>query len=356
MTSARGAHNNSLQYIVGLLALLISLLAIFPGQYMVMNIAIVSLLFFFYILSNNGKIKMNDIFVAFLALAFIVIQLDVSKISIFVAFLFWQTKMFYKESSVKMYCNVLLICFICALIAYIFFGFNQQYDKIGWSASQQTNIVEKGMGFTNANRCMLFAFVLSCIMILQTEKLWHYLLILLLNYVLFQHTQSRTFFYILLLIVVVLLGFKLFRAENKISFVGKLVPLAYLLIFVLSFVLPYFFSDTFLNAIFTGRLAHNKAFLETGITLLGNQALETATFDSSYLHMLLTKGVLFFAAFSILLIVRCRKAVFSNKSAVILCAVFLTGFMEVIFLESNILYLMGIIFNSEVKEGEIYAQ
>lgn len=353
MTSVKRENSTFLRGLFGLMVLLICLLEIFPAYYYVFNIGIVFVLFLYYILFNCYMIKAWDVVIAVFSLALIVFLLDAARISIFVFYLFLQIKGFYSKASAKQYRNILLACFICVLIAYCF-GFNQQYDKLSWSPFQETFIEEKGLGFVNPNRCMLNAFCISCLVIMQTEKPWHYILVALLNYALFRFTQSRTFFYLLMAIVAVLLVLKLFRCETKLSFIGKAMPLVYLSAFALSIILPYFFSETVLNSLFTGRLVHNKEFLDTGITLLGNSALESLTFDSSYLHMLLTKGVVFFAVFSGLLIHKCRKAKISNKNAVILGAVFLSGFMEVIFLECNIMYLIGLALYTTEEEEQAY--
>lgn len=350
MTSAKRDNSSFFQGLFGLMVLLVGLLEIFPEYYYVFNIGIVVVLFLFYILSNQFMIKVWDIVFAGFSLVLIILLLDAARISIFVFYLFLQIRNFYNKAYVKQYLNILLACFILVLIAYCF-GFNQEYDKLSWSPSQGTVIEEKGLGFVNPNRCMLYLFCLSCLALLLSENSWQYIAILAINYVFFKYTQSRTFFYVMLFIIAVLLVLKLFRSEMKYTFIGKAVPVVFLGLLALSMILPQFFSNTFLNALFTGRLYHNKAFLGTGITLFGNAYLESATFDSSYLHMLLTKGIVFFALFTILLIGHCRKARINNKRAVLLCAIFMTGFMEVIFLECNIMYLIGAMLHWEDREG-----
>lgn len=353
MTSVKRGNSTFYQVFFGLMVLLVCLLEVFPAYYYAFNIGIVLTLLLYYIVSNQCIIKAQDVVVALFSLALIAFQLDVAKVSIFVFYLFLNIDGFYSKTSVKQYRNILLACFACVLIAYCF-GFNQEYDRLSWSPAQGTLIEEKGLGFANPNRCMLYAFCISCLVIMQTEKPWHYILVALLNYVLFSLTQSRTFFYAFMAIIAVLLVLKLFRCEKRYSFIGKAMPFVYLSAFALSIILPYFFSGTVLNSLFTGRLANNKEFLDTGITLFGNSDLETLTFDSSYLHMLLTKGAVFFAVFSGLLIHKCRKAKISNKNAVILGAIFLTAFMEVIFLECNIMYLIGLALHTTEEEERSY--
>ena len=346
-------HELLLKTLFGIAAFLICLLEIFPEQYYVFNIGIVLVLLAHYVLLSRFILKENIAYAALLALFLIMASLDVARISFFVFYLFLQSKNIYKRSFLKQYFGILLLCFVAVVIAYEVVGFNEAYDRLSWSPVKQGYIEEKALGFVNPNRCMLYLFCLSCLALLLSKKTWQYIAILAVNYVFYTNTQSRTFFYIMVFIIAILLLLKLFRWEMECSFIGKVVPLAFLGLLALSIILPQFFSNTFLNALFTGRLYHNKAFLETGITFFGNAELESATFDSSYLHMLLTKGIVFFALFTILLIGHCRKARINNKRAVLLCAIFMTGFMEVIFLECNIMYLIGAMLYWEDSKGVV---
>lgn len=354
MISPKRTSNTFLLCLLGMMAIINSCLVIFPKLYLVLNIAGVLLLFSYYILANGGIAKVQDVLIAILAAVLIVAWQDATKISLFVAFLFWQTSTLYEKSSTKLYRNILLAAFVCVVIAYCF-GFNRQYDRLNWSPSQQMYLRERPLGFINANRCMLFVFVISCMMLMGAEKVWQYLLIALANGILYQFTKSRTFLYVLLMVVGALCLLKVFKCEKTVSAFGKSIPWVYLALFAFSILLPYFFAGTRLDQIFTGRLGTNKAFLQSGITWFGNSALENTTFDSAYLHMLLTKGVVFLVLFTGIFFYCCKKATITNKGAVMLCAVLVAGFMEVIFLDSNILFLMGIAMHSGREKEENYA-
>lgn len=338
-----------LEWIFKITIVLVCLLTVFPNYYFIFNILIVGLLFLHYFVSCQNKIKHLDVLVLFFSIFQVLISLDVSRISIFIFYLFLRSKNLYNSRLLKKCLTIMFIFFVVILIAYSF-GFNQENDLLSWSRVEQGFIEEKSLGFTNPNRCMLFFFIISCLILLLTEKVRCYFFVFLTNIILYHFTQSRTYFYILILIIFLLLFMKWRKKENTYSFIGKIVPWAFLGLGILSVVLPYFFSDTYLNTLFTGRLVHNKEFLETGITLFGNSELETKTFDSSYLHMLLTKGAIYFVAFTILLFSYCKKTLITNKKAIIIMAIFGAAFMEVIFLESFIMLLIGVIINYNKTE------
>ncbi len=346
-------HRNEqlLKLLFGIETIFICLLGIFPEEYYVFNIAIVFVLSILYILCNRFKLRENVVCVAILTLFLIIASLDIARVSFFVFYLFLQSTAIYKRTFIKQYFWIFLFCFAAVVIAYKVVGFNAEYDRINWSPVKQEHIEEKALGFVNPNRCMLYLFCLSCLALQLTKKAWQYIAILAVNYLFFINTQSRTFFYAVVVIVALLLLMKVFRCETKYSFIGKVVPIIFIGLLALSIILPQFFSGTFMDALFTGRLRHNKEFLQMGITWFGNAELETVTFDSSYLHMLLTKGVVFLSLFAIMLVGNCRRARISNKRAVLLCAVFVVGFMEVIFLEYNIMYLIGAMLHWEDSTG-----
>ena len=329
-----------------LATLFICLLAVFPKHYFIFNIMIVILLVYNHMIYYRLGLKLQAVLVGLFAVTEVVLTRDVARISIFVFYLFLCTECLYEKTAVRRYTQIAAICFCTVLLAYLLVGFNRQYDRLSWDFYRQGFFEEKALGFTNPNRCMLQGFCLSALVLLQTDKVRHYLEILLVNLVLYQFTQSRTYFYVIVMIVFGLLVLKLLRRENTCSFLSKNAAAVFFVLLALSVILPAYFSDTVLNAIFTRRLVHNKVFLQTGITLLGNSLLESATFDSSYLHMLLAKGVLFLAVFSILLVWRCRHAEITNKKAIILLAIFLACFMEVMFLEYSVMYLIGLLLST----------
>lgn len=348
-------NERQLSVIFMLVTWMICMLQVLPELYYLLNVGIVSLLLIYYLINYQFRGSKRIIYIGLFMLLEVLVSADVSRVSILVMYFFLNVESFYKERTVKRYIKIQVWAFFLILLMYLVFGFNREYDRLSWDFVALRHFNEYALGFTNPNRCMLYAFCLSCILLLRTERKRDYFLVLLGNLVLYRLTQSRTFFYVLVMIVVVLLLLKMKRAEHRRGLLTRMVPWVFWGLFALSVLLPLFFSDTILNEIFTRRLAHNKEFLQEGLSLFGNAALEDATFDSSYLHMLLTKGVLFIAVYVQLLLSRCRRAVMSNKQAVVLCAVFFCCFMEVLFQECGILFLIGYAIHAPVEKEMVYA-
>lgn len=350
MEKLRDRGNAILRVGFSITALMICLLAIFPDLYFVFNVAIVLLLLIYYLLCNQFKVKLQAVVIAVFAAVEVVLTQDLARVSIFIFYLFLYTAGLYEKGNVKRYIQIMALSLFCVLLGYVFFNFNAGYDRVSWDFYLHDFFEEKALGFTNPNRCMLYVFCLSCLILANTSKVRHYFFVLAANYVLYLFTRSRTFFFVMIALVLCLLVFRLARREGRCGLLGRCVPLAFLILLALSVILPIFFANTDLNELFSRRLIHNKAFLETGLTLLGNSALESVSFDSSYLHMLLTKGVLFLAVYTFLLIHRMKQSKITNKQAVLLIGVFCASFMEAIFLEYNIMFLIGLLLN--ISNGE----
>ena len=77
-----------------------------------------------------------------------------------------------------------------------------------------------------------------------------------------------------------------------------------------------------------------------------NSKLAELTFDNSYLHMLLTKGVFYTLMYAYLVLCKKRR-ILTNKEAIVLISLFAVAFMEVIFLKYMVMIVMGYIHNRE---------
>ena len=335
--------------LLNLIILFTCLLEIFPNQYLLFNLMTSGLLCFYWFLNKSNKLQLIDVFLIMFVLLQIVGAFALDRISIFVFFLFLETQELYSKKSIKTATVIMVFFFVVVVMAYYFLGFNESFDLTSWDRVNNCYILQKGLGFTNANRCMLYLFCTSLLILLSTNKIIVYGFVLGINYVIYSETQSRTFFYAIIAVIALLLLLKMFKAEDKKTIIGKLAPMAFLVAFALSVILPLYFSNTVLNDLFTGRLAHNKEFLNYGLSLFGNSALEEMTFDSSYLHMLLTKGVLYTLMYSYLILR--KKRALTNKDSVVLVSLFAVSFMEVIFLKYMVMIVIGYIYNRENTEN-----
>ena len=330
--------------LLSLLIVFTCLLEIFPNQYLLFNLLTSGILCVYWFLNKTNRIQILDV----VLVLFVILQMagtfTVDRISIFVFFLFLETKELYSKKSIKVVTFIMGLFFAVVVMAYYLFGYNQSYDLTSWDRVNMCFILQKGLGFVNANRCMLYLFCTSLLILLLSKNLIVYALVLGVNYFVYVETQSRTFFYAISVILVLLVLFKIFKFEDKVTFLGKIAPITFFIIFALAII------NTNLDDIFTGRLAHGKAFLSYGMTLFGNSKLEAVSFDNAYLHMLLTKGILYTLMYSFL-IIRKRSRHLTNKDAVVLISLFSVAFMEVIFLKYMVMIVVGYIYNKENVEN-----
>lgn len=343
-------HNKAKSGLLGLIALFTCLLEIFPNQYMLFNLLTSGMLCIYWFLYKSNKMRILDV----VLILFVILQMvgagTVDRISIFVFYLFLETQELYSKKSIRTIVFIMSSFFIVVVLAYYIFGFNKSFDLTSWDRVNSTFILQKGLGFENANRCMLYLFCTSLLIILLSDKISVYVFVFLVNYLVFLETQSRTFIYALSIIVVFLLLLKVFRGEEKQSFLGKSPQLAFLIIFALSIILSLYFSDTVLDDFFVGRLVDNKEYLSYGLSLMGNSKLAELTFDNSYLHMLLTKGVFYTLMYAYLVLCKKRR-ILTNKEAIVLISLFAVAFMEVIFLKYMVMIVMGYIHNREIADN-----
>ena len=344
------SNYKSRTFLLSLVILFTCLLEIFPDQYLVFNLMTSGLLCLYWLLTKANRMKIID----FVLILFVILQIfgamTIDRISIFVFFLFLETKELYSKRSIKIAIFIMTVFFAIVVMAYYLFDYNRSFDITSWDRVNNNFLLQKGLGFTNANRCMLYLFCSSLLIILISKKIAVYAVVLAVNYFVYTETQSRTFFYAISAIMVALLVLKVFKSENKATSLGKIAPLSFLLLFVLSIILPLYFANTRLDDLFTGRLTHNREFLEYGFSLFGISALEKLSFDTSYLHMLLTKGILYAFMYSYLILCR-RSTRLNNKEAIVLMSVFAVSFMEVIFLKYMVMIVIGYIYNRERAEN-----
>ena len=130
-----------------------------------------------------------------------------------------------------------------------------------------------------------------------------------------------------------------------------IIPCLFILFIVFSIVLSLFCSNSWIDTILTGRLALNKKYLEQGITLFGNPYLDSKPFDNSYIHMLVTKGVVYFVSYCFIVIFNFYKSQFKWKNAVLMLVIFMEAFMEVIFLKFGFMIIMPMLCMYGAKES-----
>jgi hypothetical protein len=143
------------------------------------------------------------------------------------------------------------------------------------------------------------------------------------------------------LIVLKIIGNK--RSGGLDKLLTKIYPHMFLIFTIISLVLSLYFYDSFINSLLTGRLALNNKYLSQGVFLFGNLSLEDSTFDNSYIHMLVTKGYLYFIVYLIIFYKSFKNVKFDLKLGVLFISIMLLVFMEVVLLRYNVIILFALL-------------
>lgn len=348
---------NFLSFILALSILLDYIMAVFPHFSSLCNVAIVTLLLFIYILhSFNKGVKKFDLIIALFSLLLVIVSKDTSRISLFIFLIFLRLNNFgLTNQNVKTIFYTNVFCLITIMICYLF-GFNKQYDTEIWRPFLNAFVPRMSFGFTHPNQFMLRVFTTMALAIILYNNKMTYIIEFAIVFLLYQLTNSRTVFYVMGLVLPLLFFYSLFFSSRK-QCRKKLYYQCFSFIFplftLMSFVLSIYFSYTDLDKLLSGRLALNFNYIKEGIFLFGNTSLESMTFDNSYIHMLLTKGVIYFVFFSGILFRKFRRGKMNFTMFVLTFSLFGVAFMEVCMLKYNFMLLLGIIiFKSESENNK----
>ena len=203
------------------------------------------------------------------------------------------------------------------------------------------------LGFNHPNTAMsllLPIFFLLYYLYYDKAKILIPISIFIIGKIVFNYTYSRTTFLLILLFIVLIL------ANDK--YIKKLKTIFCLesgIIIFFTFFLPYYFKNTFLNKLFSGRLVLFYNYLtKFQITFLGNKEIieyyKLYPLDNVYLRTLFENGIIGFILL-IILISYTMKILFKNKdyrAIRIFSIVLIFGFMEstALFYYFNIIYFI----------------
>lgn len=306
--------------------------------------------FFFY---SHNNINYLILFLAFLDILIIILNKDVSNISLLVfGLVISLTKDEDVEVNTKDLFFTSLFCMLIIVFLYYFLGFNSRFDTTIWRPNQGL-VNRKSLGFTHPNQFMIKVLSIYFFGLLSFRKKISYSIIFTtITYFLYAITKSRTVFLIILVssilvIFIYALGLQNIRFNKNIIFLLSLSPI---LMLVISICISCFFANTKIDTYFSGRLIINKYFLDSGIGFLGNNSLSNETFDNSYIQMLLSSGLLFYILYSFIWIEAFKKI----KSIDIFNIIALFGtlflsFMEVCLLKYSIIVLISICIDVKIK-------
>lgn len=203
------------------------------------------------------------------------------------------------------------------------------------------------LGFVHPNMAMsllLPIFFLLYYLYYDKAKILISISIFLIGKIVFNYTYSRTTFLLILLFI-----FLILVNDKYIEKLKRIFLLEGGIIIFFTFFLPYYFRNTFLNKLFSGRLILFYNYLtKSQMTLFGNKEIieyyKIYPLDNIYLRTLFENGIIGFILLNIL-IFYVMKILFRNKDykAVKIFSIVLTfGFMEstALFYYFNIIYFI----------------
>ena len=322
--------------------------SIFPEFSTKINIIIVCFyLICFLILFSTIGISRHLIFYMFFAAILILITRDISRISIFVCFFIMSIRKYINLNKIikpLLICNIVIICLV--VIAY-FFGFNKKFDTYIYRPSLGKEVYRYSFGFTHPNQFMIKIFFIYILSLLLSNSITLNLFWILLTYLLYNFTYSRTVFLIIIVISTIQILLNIFRMvgkrKNECS-KTYILTISIPIMLIISIIFSYIFNGTAIDELFSGRLSiNNELFNLYGVSLFGNKFLESYIFDNSYIQMLLTKGIIFFLLYSYAIYYHFRGCSFSKREIIIYIGILALAFMEVCLLKYDIMLLIGLL-------------
>ncbi|SYW09691.1 polysaccharide polymerase [Oenococcus oeni] len=273
---------------------------------------------------------------AFILLSFLIAALNRAPYMVSVSMMLMIMAMAYKNDGLdyrkilSVYVKSCILVFSVIVCAYYVFNFNN-HDVTMWRIDKL--IYRKSIGFDHPNVAMMefLGIIYGFLGLLKTKKRKrHLLLLILLSYLIYTQTVSRTSTILILaaLVFIFLLGRKV--DQPMPVWLSKAISLAPLGLMVISlYVLFHSYSDQ-LNTLLSGRLAlYQQYYQEYGIHFLKTPELENAMFDSGYLQSLLSKGGLFSLQLMLVLTYmgwHAKKMTW--KAGILLLSFFVLGFTE----------------------------
>lgn len=321
------------------------ILSCFPESRTIINIItcliiiLYTILYFF-----ENKLKYNFIILLMLTLIIILIPYDISKVSILIYILLLSLRNdFCSYNSAKTMFFSSVSCLIIVMLSYFLFGFNKGYDTKIYRPLLNVVVNRMSLGFTHPNQFMINLFTLIIFYYCAYKpKLLNIVIWLFITFLFFELTQSRTVSYLLFgILSFLLLSFlasklKIFKAFFYYNY-NK--PLAILLVAfcVCGILLPYFFHDSFLDVLFSGRLKISYNLIISHFTILGSNQLENLVVDNSYVYLLIVRGIPFFMLYTFFSLNSILKSKISILSFVFYIAIFALGFMEIIIFKYSVM-------------------
>lgn len=249
---------------------------------------------------KNELVKIIILFIFCLCATFFTNTIDFVMPFLFVLF-------FYRKD----YKQYLFYLFIssCFCFAIVLIGNNVGIIEASTMNRQIYNgkiIVRSSIGFEHVNSAFVHytIIVLLWYYLFKNNKLF-YIVNLTITLYIFNQTNSRTGFMCLSLFFLL----SIFNLEKIAPIIQKLLPLSFLLLFIVSIVITGNFEVSSINELLTNRPYYwNYCFQNLNeFSLFGNEIPENIPIDNLYLYILFKCGILVFLVYIVLFIVGAKK-------------------------------------------------
>lgn len=322
----------------------------------IISVIMVMIVIFGVFVKNGLTIKF--IIISLIDVLIVAVTKDVSNISllIFISLLYLGEKNYNDLTNKSLfYTSVTTLSII--LFCYFIFGFNRQYDTTIWRPLEGKSISRLSLGFTHPNQFMIRFFMTFALgLFVFKHKVTYSILFSIITFGINNLTKSRTVFYIILAITFIIFILRILKINITMTINNKfknVLAFSFIFFLIFSIFMSLWFAETSIDTYFSGRLLINKRFIEEGITLFGNKNLALETFDNSYLHMLLSSGLIFTLVYSFIwtyyfLYIKNLKLV----NFLVFIGVLVLAFMEVCMLKYSIMILIMIIIFEKSKLRE----
>lgn len=322
---------------------------------MLIAIAILSLSFFRFL---KPGITFNKIllFIVFIVTFITVVTLQLNKISLIVLLILYLiARSNAKLINIDLYIDLSIFCFLLIISCYFLFGLNVDYDTTIWRPLEGKSYARMSLGYYHSNQAMLKWLVIVMAMFsrgVSKKSIIKIIPILVITYLLYSVTVSRTSTIIILMICLL---FFIFR--NKLHIILskrwiEILALSPVLFTIISLLMVRMTEITWFNNLLSGRLViYNNALQTYGITLLGSPEIENLMFDNAFLHMLFGKGIIFSIVYFFLFYKIVKGANYITfREFLIILSFLCVGIMETMLLKFEILILLIIMLYREKDE------
>lgn len=258
-----------------------------------MLLPIIMILFIVY-LSNKKFSKNKIIFIALILIVGMVDFIIANEIDIFIPLLF--AIIYMRENGDKEFLKHFAICSLLFYVLTIFLckvGLIENVEFI--RVVEGKTIIRNTLGFTNPNHALtlLTPVIISLCLILnldsKAKKNIFSFFALLISYLVYYQTNSRTGFYCIILFII------LFLFEKKISSsISNKTKYMFILFTILTFLIAYIFgnSSSLINELLTNRpIMWIQTININAIELFGNSSIKL---DNTYLWLLYRHGIIIY--------------------------------------------------------------